>query len=211
VAAVDRREVLLLYDEGVDRFAALAGRLQVPEEWLRPACGTWTAAQLARHLLAVAGWYHAWLDRAERGDAAPPFSADQLAEQNARALGALVGVPGPDAVTDFVARARAYRERVVGAWDLPYGYPRGTVTAGLHAGVAACEWHLHTWDLARSRGLGHRPSEPGALYAAAGACLARAKGGLSAHVAAALVPLGSRVGPWRALLRRSGRRPATGD
>jgi hypothetical protein len=211
VAAVDRHEVLLLYDEGVDRFAALAGRLHVPEEWLRPACGTWTAAQLARHVLAVAGWYHAWLDRAERGDAAPPFLADQLAEQNARALEALGDVPGPDAVTEFVGRARAYRDRVVAAWDLPYGYPRGTVTAGLHAGMAACEWHLHTWDLARSRGLGHQPSDPGTLYAAAGACLARAQGGLGAQVTAALIPVGSRLGPWRALLKRSGRSPVTGD
>ncbi len=120
-------------------------------------------------------------------------------------------MPGPDAVARFVASARAYRMRVAPAWDLPYGYPRGTVTAGLHAGMAACEWHLHTWDLARSRGMGHRPSDPATLFAAAGACLARARGGVGGRAASALVPVGSRLGPWRALLRRSGRTPAIGD
>ena len=208
---VDRHDVLRLYDEGVDRFAALAGRLQPPDDWERPACGSWTAAELARHVLAVAGWYHTWLDRAERGDASPTFDAGELAAQNATALAAFEDVPGSDAVTRFVDSAHVYRVRVSAAWDLPYGYPRGTVRAGLHAGVAACEWHLHTWDLARSRGLGHRPSDPGALFGAAGACLARASGGVAGRATAALIPLGSRLGPWRALLRRSGRTPATGD
>jgi hypothetical protein len=211
VPEVDRHDVLRLYDEGVDRFAALAGRLRLPEEWERPACGSWTATQLARHVFAVAGWYHAWLDRAESGEASPPFDAGQLAAQNAAALTALEGLPASDAVIRFVESAHAYRGRVLAAWDLPYGYPRGTVTAGLHAGVAACEWHLHTWDLARSSGLGHQPSDPGALFTAAGACLARATGGVAGRATAALIPLGSRVGPWRALLRRSGRTPATGD
>jgi hypothetical protein len=211
MSGVDRREVLRLYDEGVDRFAALAGRLQLPEEWERPACGMWTAAQLARHLAAVAGWYHTWLDRAENGHASPPFDAGQLAAENATALAALEDMPGADAVARFVESARAYRERVLPEWDLPYGYPRGTVTAGLHAGVAACEWHLHAWDLARSRGLGHQPSDPAALFAAAGACLASARGGATGRVTATLVPLGSHLGPWRALLKRSGRRPAPGD
>jgi len=203
--------VLRLYDEGVDRFAALAGRLQPRDDWERPACGSWTAAELARHVLAVAGWYHTWLDRAESGDASAPFDAEQLAAQNAAALAALEDLPGPDAVTRFVESAHAYRGRVLAEWDLPYGYPRGTVTAGLHAGVAACEWHLHTWDLARARGLDHRPSDPGALFAAAGACLARARGGVGGRVTAAFIPLGSRLGPWHSLLRRSGRTPATGD
>ena len=69
----------------------------------------------------------------------------------------MFGLEGPAAVAQFVQRARTYRARVSPRWDLAYGYPRGTVTAGLHAGVAACEWHLHTWDLACSRGRDHRP------------------------------------------------------
>jgi uncharacterized protein (TIGR03083 family) len=210
VTSVSRQQVLRLFDEGVDSFGALAHGL-TPEGWARPACGTWSATQLARHVAAVADWYHEWLDRARTGAAAPPFRPEDLAPENERAMATLAGLDGPEAVERFVMRAHGYRDRLPGAWDLPFGYPRGTVTAGLHAGVAACEWHLHTWDLARSAGRGHRPSDPAALYAAVGVCLANAQGGIKGRVAAALVPVGARLRPWEALLRRSGRAPQPGD
>ncbi len=129
-------EVLRLFDEGVDGFVVTAEGLG-PRGWGRPACGTWSAAELARHVLAVARWYHEWLDRAEAGDAAAPFAADELAVRNAAALEELAGLDGATAVVQFAERTRAYRDRLRAAWDLPFGYPRGTVTAGLHAGVAA--------------------------------------------------------------------------
>ncbi len=207
---VPRDTVLRLYDEGVDAFAAAAGALG-PGGWGRAACGEWTASDLARHVLAVAQWYDGWLDRAERGDAAPPFGASELAARNAAALEELRALGGPEAVTRFVVTARAYRARLPSDWDLPFGYPRGTVSAGLHAGTAACEWHLHTWDLAHASGLGYQPSDPAALYSAAGACLAAAEGGVKGRVTAALVPLGARLRPWEALLRRSGRAPGPDD
>ena len=160
MAQIPHEDVLSLYDEGVEAFAATADGL-TPAEWEQAACGEWTAAELARHVLAVAGWYHEWLDRAERGDPTPAFDAQDLALKNAEALGGLTDLDGPAAVAQFVDRARAYRDRLPAVWDLPFGYPRGTVTAGLHAGVAACEWHLHTWDLARARGRGYGASRPG--------------------------------------------------
>ena len=120
------------------------------EAWERPACGEWSAAALTRHVAAVAAWYHEWLDSAEQGDAAPPFPGEQLAAQNELALAPLAETTGPAARELFVTRARSYPARLPAAWDLPYGYPRGTVTAGLHAAMAASEWHLHAWDLARS-------------------------------------------------------------
>jgi uncharacterized protein (TIGR03083 family) len=202
--------VLRLYDEGVDAFAHAAGRLD-PDVWALHACGDWTAADLARHVLAVAGWYHEWLDRAEHGDTDPAFGAADLAFRNAEALAPLSGLEGPTALAQFVERARTYRDRLPARWDLPFGYPRGTVTAGLHAAVAACEWHLHTWDLARARGRGYRPSDPAALYAATGECLAVAEGGVKGRVTALLVPLGTRLRPWEAVLRRSGRAPGPDD
>lgn len=202
--------VLRLYDEGVDAIAAAAGA-HSPNDWDRSVCGTWTATELSRHVLAVARWYGGWLDRAERGDAAPPFGVIELAVRNAAALRELSGLDGPEAVSGFVTVARLYRTRLPGQWDLPYGYPRGTVTAGLHAGVAACEWHLHAWDLAQAAGGGHRPSDPAALAAATGQCLAAAQGGLKGQVAAALIPLGARLRPWEAILRRSGRAPGPDD
>jgi len=208
--AVLRDSVLRLYDEGVDAFAGWTQGLD-HDGWARGACGEWTAADVARHVLAVAGWYHAWLDRAERGDAHRPFGVAELAPRNAEALESMAGLEGSIAVAQFVESARTYRDRLTPVWDLPFGYPRGTVTAGLHAGVAACEWHLHAWDLARSRDRGHRPSDPAALYGATGACLAAAEGGARGWVAARLVPLGARLRPWEAMLRRSGRAPGPDD
>jgi uncharacterized protein (TIGR03083 family) len=207
---VPRDSVLRLYDEGVHDFAAAADGLSA-EGWDQLACGEWTATDLARHVLAVAGWYHDWLDRAERGDASPPFGVQELAAQNAEALRALSGLGGPEAMVQFVARARAYRDRLSAQWDVPYGYPRGTVTAGLHAAVAACEWHLHTWDLMHALGRGHRPSDAASLYAATGACSAAAESGLKGRVAAMLIPLGTHLRPWEAILRRSGRAPGPDD
>jgi uncharacterized protein (TIGR03083 family) len=210
IQRLEQDEVLRLFDEGVDGFVRTAEGLG-PEGWERPACGTWSAAQLACHVLAVARWYHEWLDRAEAGVAAAPFPAGDLAVRNAVALDELAGVDGATAVRQFAERTHAYRDRLRAVWDLPFGYPRGTVTAGLHAGVAAAEWHLHAWDLARAAGREHRPSDPAALYTAASSCLAAAQGGIGGQVTALLVPLGARLRPWEALLRRSGRAPGSGD
>jgi hypothetical protein len=210
VSEVPQDEVLRLYDEGVEAFAGSAGAL-AGADWDRRACGDWSAAALTRHVAAVAGWYHEWLDRAERGDASAPFRGRELAAQNELALVSLAETSGPAALELFVTRARSYGERLPAAWDLPYGYPLGTVTAGLHAATAATEWHLHAWDLARSGGAGHRPSDPEALYRGAGACLAAAQGGLKGRIAAVLAPVGARLSPWEALLRRSGRAPGPGD
>ena len=207
---IPREIVLSLYDEGVDAFAATAEGL-TEAEWDGVACGEWTAVELARHVLAVAGWYHDWLDRAERGDSAPAFEAQDLALRNAEALRGLTELDGRAAVAQFVERARAYRDRLPAAWNLPFGYPRGTVTAGLHAGMAACEWQLHTWDLARARGRAYGPRDPATLYAAASACIVAAEGGMKGRVAAALAPVGARLRPWEAILRRSGRAPGPDD
>jgi hypothetical protein len=210
VSGVPREEVLLLYDEGVDAFARFAGELK-EEQWSRPACGEWSALMLTRHVAAVAGWYNEWLDRAERADGTPAFRGEELAAQNELALASLTGLTGPSALELFVTRARGYGERLPAAWDLPYGWPWGTVTAGLHAPVAASEWHLHAWDLARSDGSGYRPSDPEALYRGASACLAKTQGGLKGRIADILAPVGARLSPWEALLRRSGRSPGEGD
>jgi Mycothiol maleylpyruvate isomerase N-terminal domain len=210
VERLQQDEVLRLFDEGVHGFVRTAEGL-APGGWERRACGTWSAAELARHVLAVACWYHEWLDRAEAGDAAVPFPADELARRNAMALEKLAGTDAVTAVVQFAERTRAYGDRLRAAWDLPFGYPRGTVTAGLHAGVAAAEWHLHAWDLAHAAGREHRPSDPAALYTAASACLASAQGGIAGRVTALLIPLGARLRPWEELLRRSGRAPGSGD
>jgi uncharacterized protein (TIGR03083 family) len=200
-------EVLAMFGEGVDAFCSEAALLD-GESWARPACGEWSATELARHVLAVVGWYHDWLDRAEAGDATPAFPIDDLDARTARDqadMAAQGGWSGPEATARFRAEAMRYAERLEGAWDLPFGYPRGTVTAGLHAGMAAVEWHVHTWDLAGSAGRDHAPTHPDRLFLAAADCQAVAAGGLKGTAVARLAPVGSRLSPWRELLKRTGR------
>jgi len=199
-----------LFIDGAKAFIDLSATLD-DEDWNMPACGTWSAAQLARHVLAAADWYHVWLDRAVQGDASPPFSMAAVAEHNETALREPLHLTGLAAAGSFEVRAGDYAERVSEHWELPYGYPFGTVTAGLHVGVAAAEWHLHSWDLARSVGRHHKPSNPRALFTTAGICVARAEGGLRGRLLERLVPVGARYKPWATVLKQSGRRPDPTD
>ncbi|MEP6623982.1 MAG: maleylpyruvate isomerase N-terminal domain-containing protein [Acidimicrobiia bacterium] len=194
-------EVLAQYDEGVTAIAT-STRDWESRHWHERACGSWSATDLAGHLVGVIGWYHHWLDAAERGSSDPPFPAADLAAQNAKSLRELEDGTGPERVERFVADARRYATRLPDRWDLPYGYPYGTVTAGLHAGVAASEWHLHAWDLTGGK---HRPSDPTTLFVAVGSAMTAAQGAVAGRVGRAIVPIAARRKPWDQLLRRSGR------
>ena len=72
------------------------------------------------------------------------------------------------------------------------------MTAGLHAALAAWEWHVHAWDLATAAGTTHRPDDVATLYTRGVECFTRAT-----HVVFVPEPTGDR---WAALLRRTGRR-----
>jgi hypothetical protein len=198
--------VLALYREGVETFADLARRTSYVDGWKRVACGSWTADDLVRHELDVIGWYHGWLDRALAGDASPAWPVGEIDRRTAAGVQALAHVEPDDAVAQFVTEAGRYAERVEAHWDLPFGYPRGTVTAGLHAGMAAAEWHLHAWDLAGALGTDHRPDDAGTLLVAAASCVAAA-GGLRERAQRAMAPVAARMRPWETLLTSSGRRP----
>ncbi|MCP4380138.1 MAG: hypothetical protein GY798_01705 [Hyphomicrobiales bacterium] len=195
-----------LFRDGVESVERISSGLS-NRAWERPACGRWTGAQTARHLAAVARWYHEWLDRAIAGDASPPFTASEMDQRNDDALARIGDISGPEAITDFAETATDYLRRATAHWNLAYGYPYGTVTVGLHCGVAAAEWHLHAWDLSHTSELRHRPQNPEALFTAAGMCLAEAKGGLGGAMLRFLVPLGARRSPWPTILQRSGRTP----
>lgn len=113
----------------------------------------------------------------------------------------------------FVERATAYLDRAKSAWDLPYGYPLGTITTGLHVGVAAAEWHLHAWDLSGVRlahgGVRHVPDrvpeESRLLYLAAGDALAAPKSGPVRWGTRQVVRLTSSTHPWVTLRKEAGR------
>ena len=198
-------EVLALYGDGIESVVTVVhGRSA--RDWQRVACGNWSGKQVAAHLLCVVRWYHEWLDRALVGETNPPFSVEDLAAQNEQALAEIEPASPTGRIAQFQAEAERYARRLPDCWDLQYGYPYGTVTAGLHAGVAAAEWHLHAWDLATATGADCRPRDPGALFSVTAACMLTASGGLPARMG---IPMSSVLAwrdPWGQLLRRSGRR-----
>jgi uncharacterized protein (TIGR03083 family) len=206
LAAVDRATVLPLYREGVDAVARVVDGWD-DAQWSAPACGAWSGTDLAGHVLTVIGWYHSWLDRAEAGDATAAFPIGRLDDETARSLAALPDGTGPERIAEFVREATRYADRLDTHWDLPFGYPRGTVTAGRHAGLAASEWHLHAWDFARAAGGDHRPQDATTLYEAGAECLLAAEHGLAADLKSRLAPFAAKRNPWEQILRRSGRTP----
>jgi uncharacterized protein (TIGR03083 family) len=202
---VSRDEVLGLYHDGVQGVGTVV-RGWTAQDWQRSACGSWSAEQLAGHLLCVVRWYHQWLDRALVGESNPPFRVDEIPACNDRALDELETAAPIERTAQFQEQAERYAQRLADSWDLPYGYPYGTVTAGLHAGAAAAEWHLHAWDLATAVGADHRPGDPAALFEMTATCMLTARGGLPARLTIPILPTLALRDPWGQLLRRSGRR-----
>jgi hypothetical protein len=201
--SVDPTLVLALYEEGIAAIEQSVGGWSA-DRWSRRTCGTWTGIDVAGHLICDVGWYHAWLDRAEVGDASIPFAADEIDAHNDAALASLGPSDGHERLEVFAAEARRYAIRVVGAWDLPYGTPLGTITAGLHAGLAAGEWHLHAWDLSAGA---HRPRDARQLFQAVGAGMTASWDNPKRWIGNAMLPLAARRRPWEQLINRSGRRP----
>jgi hypothetical protein len=136
---------------------------------------------------------------------APPFDPSEFAWRNDADIHARSGATTEETLAEFGERAAAYARRAAEHWDLPYGYPGGTVTVGLHAGAATTEWHVHTWDLARAAGEDHRPRDPAVVFAAVGACVSAARGGVAGRVQGGIVRVARRIRPWEQILRASGR------
>jgi uncharacterized protein (TIGR03083 family) len=205
VASVPSDEdTLEQYRRGVDAVGAhIAGWSE--DDWTRPACGTWTATDLAGHLVTVIRWYHAWLDRGLAGITEPAFPITALDTETGRALRALPDGTGPDRIALFTASADDYAERLIVHWDAPFAYPRGPVTAGLHAGVAAVEWHVHAWDFATSAGRSYTPEDADTLFLAAARCRLAVLGGTREKVGLRVARVAARQNPWEKLLRRMGR------
>lgn len=201
---MDADVVASLYTEGVDAVARQAA-VFTARDWSAPACGSWSAADTMRHLVSVAGWYHDWLDRAIDGETSRPFPGEQIDAYTSAALHERQHVTPGDAVAEFRTSASGYLVRARERWDLPYGFPFGTVTVGLHLGVAATEWHLHAWDLSNVTGRRHRPQDPGGLMFAASECVAATSGRFKGALVRRVTPVAARRSPWETLLRRSGR------
>jgi hypothetical protein len=203
--AINRADVLSQYEQGVDAIEAFASQLH-GEQWAASACGVWSALELVGHLGLVAAWYHETLDRAEAGDATPSIDVAKFDAWTEGQVRGLPAVPPAERVQDFVTAARSYADRLPADWDLPYGYVRGEISAGQHAALAAIEWNVHAWDLARVMGIDYVPARAD-LLAAGGAdavTAARARGGALAQRIVPWVAARQRD-PWHAVLHRLGR------
>jgi len=204
VSRPDQRTVEALYRAGTAAIEDITSSF-TDDDWRAPACGEWDAADTVRHLVGVVDWYHDWLDRALDGDAAPPYPESEFDRRNAAAITSLHDLDGPAAAARFVERSTAYLDRASTAWDLSFGFPAGTVTVGLHVGIAATEWNLHAWDLTAGRAERHRPTSPTELFTAAGAAMSRARGGVQGRLLGFAVPMAARRSPWQTILKQSGR------
>ena len=77
----------------------------------------------------------------------------------------LFGLPetgGPRRMEIFLDLAAAHLRRLGDVdWSMTLGEwsGLGPLTVGQHSGVAIGEWHVHAWDMARSIGAHHRPSD----------------------------------------------------
>jgi uncharacterized protein (TIGR03083 family) len=180
------------------------------DDWSAPGCGQWSAADTVRHLVGVIDWYEQWLDRALAGNNDSPFSESEFESRNAAAIADLQHLDGAAAVAMFGARARSYLDKALDHLDTPFGYPAGTVTVGLHLGVAAIEWHLHAWDIVAATGKDYEPDNPESLFVGAGACVAATKGGVSGRLLGLVLGIAAKRSPWQTILKESGRGQSAG-
>jgi hypothetical protein len=203
---MEREDVLAMFADGVQAVRGAAAGWTC-EDWARPACGHWTANDLAGHLLCMTRWHHAWLDRAESGDASRPWPIEERDERNDKGRVGLRPASGPERIALFVEEAERYAERLdSSSWALAYGFPHGTVPAGAHAVIASVEWHLHAWDLS---GGAHRPADPRGLLVGGCRVMAATRPGPTARLTAGVsARLSARRQPWERLLLLSGRTPA---
>lgn len=177
IESTTRSEVLEAYADGVEAIAGAA--LSIGDWTAQTPCGQWTAEDLIGHLLAIVRYYGRLIDASDRGSplADLPTGAD-LAEMNARDLARLEVQPGKERSEAFVELAGAHLQRLACAdWYRKLGtWSRfGDLSIGDHTGVVIGEWHVHAWDLARSSGGDHRPSNPG-LIASGQRVIGRAAG-----------------------------------
>ena len=156
-----RQRIAAAYREALRAFAGLHPRIT---EWDAPTpCGQWSLLDLSGHLLAIARYWHRLLDAAEGGQHAVglPRGRD-LAAMNATDLLNLPETSGTRRMERFLGFAEDHLRRIedvdwymiLGEWS-----GLGPLTVGQHGGVAVGEWHVHAWDMARSLGQDHRPSD----------------------------------------------------
>ncbi|HVF03896.1 MAG TPA: maleylpyruvate isomerase family mycothiol-dependent enzyme [Frankiaceae bacterium] len=115
-------------------------------------CPPWTVRDLTRHVAATFERYVALLAQGRRGDFAPPFGPDDLAEVNLRDVRELAGDPEGRlhaAATAFLAET--------GDADEPIPSHKGTRPVGVQLAFALRELAVHHDDAAHAAGTAYLP------------------------------------------------------
>lgn len=164
-------------------------------------CAGWDALTVVRHLEGIAGAYLLWTGSSLGGRIARMRTGVEAASYNATILDRLPRLGLAEHLDRFVALASDHVRLAHVTWTTPMLETPDDVllTVGQHAGVAAVEWHVHAWDLARSQGRQHTP-DPASLAVCVAAweeVLADVTGTVLDETAA----------PWPALLVATGRTP----
>lgn len=194
-----------------DRDATLAAVVAGTEAVVRAArdgrpdaaspCAGWDALTVIRHLEGIAGAYLLWTGSSLGGRIARMRTGEEATSYNAAIL-ARLPVLGLDQHLDrYVALAADHVRLARVTWTTPMLETPDDVllSVGQHAAVAAVEWHVHAWDLARSQGRRHEP-DPASL-----AVCVMAWEEVLGDVTG--TPLEASDTPWPALLVATGRTP----
>lgn len=188
--------VLRSYSDGVRSIASASENVS---DWDGATpCGRWTVQEVAGHVLAIIRYYNRLLDASQAGSPIRGLPrGDELAAMNARDLSGLPEPSGTQRLSRFHELADAYGVRLEASdWDSVLGEwsGLGELTISEHTGVAAGEWNVHAWDLARATGGDHRPENP-RLIAECQAVVGR------------VVDVEDSPDPWTAVLVAYGRDP----
>jgi uncharacterized protein (TIGR03083 family) len=160
----DAASVLRLYLDGVTAIEETAGALR-PHDGTRPTpCEDWTVVDLVAHVRCVAEDYNDFLTALTAGRPTPLRLGEELARHNADRLRQVADDRVEPQLSVFGSAARRFADRVPAAWSATaYTLGGRSWTLGQYVGVCAVEWHVHTWDLARSIGRDHRPARANLL------------------------------------------------
>ncbi|MBW3664852.1 MAG: maleylpyruvate isomerase N-terminal domain-containing protein [Actinobacteria bacterium] len=189
-----------LLDSARVGIAAIERIAETVTDWQVPTpCTRWDAHTLVRHLHAIAADYLQWADDAPADRTRPLLRSAELAYHNEQAMVRLPLLPARTHLQVFSGHANRHLQLADRHWDWPMMLaPSAVWTVGQHVGVAAIEWHVHAWDLARSQGTDHRPGDTEVL---ADVWRARLEGPTGQ-------PLDGDHDTWEAVLIASGRDPS---
>lgn len=194
----DRDTVLASVRTGI---AAVVTQIDAADPGAPTTCARWSVHDLVRHVEAIAGAFLLWTGSAVGGRIARLRVGDELADYNDLMLERLPRLPLAVHARRFEQLATDHLRLARATWDMPVLETPDDVVleVGRHAGGVALEWHVHAWDLARSRQADHRPDDDAMRV------MGRAWDDVYAGLTGTLRDTGA--DPWRSLLVASGRTP----